>query len=130
MPFYIVGVGSNIEAEKHIQQAFEQIKKIDSQVNIATLLCTKAVGFTEQADFINTAFSFYCSLNVTEMKNHLKAIEAQLGRVRSNNKNGPRTIDLDIVKIDHDIVDDDYHQYDFVKKSVDELVDNQARKSS
>ena len=56
MPFYIVAVGSNIEAKKHIQQAFEQLKRMDSQVSIATLLHTKAVGFTEQADFINTPF--------------------------------------------------------------------------
>jgi 2-amino-4-hydroxy-6-hydroxymethyldihydropteridine diphosphokinase len=126
MSFYIVAVGSNINAEAHIQQAFEQLKKIDKQVKIATLLHTKAVGFTEQADFINTAFSFNCALNATDLKTYLKSIETQLGRVRTNNKNGPRTIDLDIVKIDKDIVDDDYHQYDFVKKAVDELTHKQA----
>ena len=130
MAFYIVGVGSNIDAKKYIQQAFEQLKKIDSQIQMASLLSTKAVGFTEQADFINTAFSFDCALSPTELKVHLKAIEAQLGRVRTKNKNGPRTIDLDIVKIDRDIVDDDYYQYDFVKSSVDELVDKQAIKNS
>lgn len=121
MPFYIVAVGSNIDAETHIQQAFELLKNLDSQVNIATLLRTKPVGYTEQADFINTAYSFTCSLNAVEMKAYLKTIENQLGRVRTTNKNGPRTIDLDIVKIDKDIVDEDYHKYDFVKKSVDEL---------
>ena len=81
-------------------------------------------------DFIITAFSFDCSLNATDLKIELKNIEAQLGRVRTSNKNGPRTIDLDIVKIDHNIIDDDYYQYDFVKKSVDELVERQAIKSS
>lgn len=129
MAFYIVAVGSNIDAEKHIQQAFEQLKKIGSQVNVATLLRTKPVGFTEQADFINTAFSFESALNATDLKIQLTSIEAQLGRIRTNNKNGPRTIDLDIVKIDMEIVDEDYHQYDFVKKSVDELVDKQATES-
>jgi 2-amino-4-hydroxy-6-hydroxymethyldihydropteridine diphosphokinase len=125
MPFYIVAVGSNLDAETHIKQAFEQLKKIDAQVNSATLLRTKPVGFTEQADFINTAFSFTCTLNATDLKAYLKNIETQLGRVRTSNKNGPRTIDLDIVKIDNDIVDGDYHQYDFVKKSVDELASKQ-----
>lgn len=128
MAFYIVAVGSNINAEKNIQQAFQRLKKIDSQLQIARLLRTKPVGFTQQADFINTAFSFHSELDETNLKAHLKNIEAQLGRVRTNNKNGPRTIDLDIVKINHDIVDDDYHRYDFVKKSVDELVNNQLTK--
>jgi 2-amino-4-hydroxy-6-hydroxymethyldihydropteridine diphosphokinase len=130
MAFYIVAVGSNIDAETHIQQAFEKIKEIDSQVSIATLLRTKAVGFTEQADFINTAFSFHCALNSANLKSHLMDIEAQLGRIRTSNKNGPRSIDLDIVKIDKVIVDDDYHQYDFVKKSVDELVARHAIESN
>jgi 2-amino-4-hydroxy-6-hydroxymethyldihydropteridine diphosphokinase len=128
MPFYIVGVGSNIDAETYIQQAFEQLEKIDRQVKLATLLRTKPVGFTEQADFINTAFSFTCTLNATDLKAYLKKIETQLGRVRTNNKNGPRTIDLDIVKIDGNIVDDGYYKYGFVKKSVDELVLKQTIK--
>jgi 2-amino-4-hydroxy-6-hydroxymethyldihydropteridine diphosphokinase len=121
MPFYIVSVGSNINPEENIKRAFEQLKNIDPQINIATLLHTEPVGFTDQANFINTAFSFSNLLNETELKSYLKSIEAKLGRVRTDNKNGPRTIDLDIVKIDNNIVDDDYYKYDFVKKSVDEL---------
>lgn len=122
MSFYIVAVGSNIDAQANIQHAFELIKKIDPQASIATLLSTKPVGFTEQADFINTAFSFNCALNAKELKVQLKNIEAQLGRIRTDNKNGPRPIDLDIVLTGSDIIDDDYYQYDFVKKSVDELL--------
>lgn len=121
MPAYIVAVGSNIDAKKHIQQAFSLIQQLDSQAKSASLLHTKAVGFTAQADFINTAFAFRCALGRERLKAHLRNIEAQLGRVRTENKNAPRTIDLDIVKIDHEIVDDDYHRYEFVKKSVDEL---------
>ncbi|WDD98153.1 2-amino-4-hydroxy-6-hydroxymethyldihydropteridine diphosphokinase [Thalassomonas actiniarum] len=122
MALYIVAVGSNIEPKKHIEQAFALIKQMDVQADIATLLHTKAVGFTEQADFINTAFSFSSSLDAAALKAYLRDIEAKLGRVRTANKNGPRTIDLDIVKIDHDIVDQDYFKYDFVKTAVDELV--------
>lgn len=122
MSFYIVAVGSNIDAQANIQHAFELIKKIDPQASMATLLSTKPVGFTEQADFINTAFSFNCALNAKELKVQLKNIEAQLGRIRTGNKNGPRPIDLDIVLTGSDIIDDDYYQYDFVKKSVDELL--------
>ncbi len=127
MTFYIVAVGSNIDAEKNIQQAFELLKSIGSQLSMASLLQTKPVGFTQQADFINTAFSFYCTLTPTALKQELKSIEAQLGRIRTENKNGPRTIDLDIVKVDNNIIDNDYHQYYFVKQSVDELDAQQNR---
>ncbi len=122
MTFYIVAVGSNIEAKKNIQQAFELLNSLYSPVKTASLLYTKPVGYTQQADFINTAFSFHCALSPAALKQELRKIEAQLGRVRTQNKNGPRTIDLDIVSIDRKIVDNDYHQYYFVKQSVDELI--------
>lgn len=122
MTFYIVAVGSNIEAKRNIQQAFELLNSLYSPVKTAGLLNTKPVGYTQQADFINTAFSFYCALTPAALKQELRKIEAKLGRVRTENKNGPRTIDLDIVSIDSKIVDNDYHQYYFVKQSVDELI--------
>ncbi len=122
MTFYIVAVGSNIEAKKNIQQAFELLNSLYSPVKTTSLLYTKPVGYTQQADFINTAFSFNCALSPAALKQELRKIEAQLGRVRTQNKNGPRTIDLDIVSIDRKIVDNDYHQYYFVKQSVDELI--------
>ncbi len=121
MTFYIVAVGSNIEPEKNIPQAFERLKSIASQLKMASLLQTKPVGYSNQADFINTAFSFHCALSPTALKQALRSIEAKLGRIRTENKNGPRTIDLDIVRVDNTIVDSDYHQYYFVKQSVDEL---------
>ncbi|KGJ88632.1 2-amino-4-hydroxy-6-hydroxymethyldihydropteridine diphosphokinase [Colwellia psychrerythraea] len=122
MSFYIIAVGSNIDAQANVEQAFELIKKIDSKASMATLLSTKPVGFTQQADFINTAFSFDCALNATDLKAKLTSIETQMGRIRTSNKNGPRPIDLDIVIVNSNIIDDDYYQYDFVKRSVDELL--------
>jgi 2-amino-4-hydroxy-6-hydroxymethyldihydropteridine diphosphokinase len=121
MPKYIIAVGSNIEPTQHIKHAFTYIKKIDINASIAKLLYTKAVGYTDQADFINTAFSLNSALTASELKQQLLIIEERLNRVRTSNKNGPRTIDLDIVKIDQNIVDDDYYHYDFVKTCVDEL---------
>lgn len=124
MAFYIIAVGSNIEPEKHIKQAFMSLKELDNNICMASLLQTNAVGFTEQADFINTAFSLTTTLDEHSLKRYLKTLELKLGRVKTANKNGPRTIDLDIVQVNHIIVDNDYYRYDFVKQSVDELTLN------
>lgn len=124
MTFYVIAVGSNIEAEKNINQAFISLKALDRSACMAHLLRTKPVGFLAQADFINTAFSLTTALEQDALNLYLKNIEVQLGRVRTDNKNGPRTIDLDIVQVNQNIVDDDYYKYDFVKQSVDELTVN------
>lgn len=121
MPKYIIAVGSNINPKTNIAKALSEIKQLDSCATCATLKKTKAVGFTDQADFINTAFAFSSALDEKQLKQQLLTIEAQLKRVRTSNKNGPRTIDLDIVKVDNNIIDDDYYRYDFVKHCVDEL---------
>jgi 2-amino-4-hydroxy-6-hydroxymethyldihydropteridine diphosphokinase len=124
MTFYVIAVGSNIKPEKCIEQAFTLLKALDKNICMASLLRTKPVGFLAQADFVNTAFSLNTGLEQNDLNNYLKMIELQLGRVRTTNKNGPRTIDLDIVQVNQNIVDDDYYRYDFVKQSVDELITN------
>lgn len=44
--------------------------------------------------------------SITELKEQiLIPIEKKLGRVRSNDKNAPRIIDLDIIVYDHQVID-------------------------
>ena len=119
MPEYIIAVGSNIDPEMNLLAAFAIIKKIDKNAQSAPLLKTKAQGFENQDDFINSAFLLNSSLDPMAFKQALLQIEQDLKRVRTSNKNGPRTIDLDISVIDGKIVDPDYQKYDFVKHSVD-----------
>ena len=92
---------------------------LDPQTKIAPLLSTKAEGDSSQPDYINTAFCFNSPLELSALKQQLLEIEQQLKRIRSSNKNAARTIDLDICCCDGHILDDDYYQYDFVKKSAD-----------
>ena len=63
-------------------------------------------------------------LNLKDLKDYLKNMEKILGRVRTENKNGPRTIDLDIVVFNNKIIDNDFYKYDFVRNSVLELTPN------
>ncbi len=56
------------------------------------------------------------------MKTRLREIESGLGRVRTGNKNGPRTIDLDILVWNGEVVDDDVYEREFLKTSIRELL--------
>ena len=124
---YIIAVGSNIEPQLNVQQAWLLVRThLDDQTKIAPLLSTKAQGDSSQPDYINTAFCFNSTLDKESLKQQLRSIEQQLHRVRSSNKNAARTIDLDICCCDGKILDDDYHKYDFVKTSVDFFLDSSA----
>lgn len=119
----IIGVGSNIEPEKNITLAEYTLANKFNFIAKSNFIKTAPIGYTDQDDFINGAFKIETDLNREALRKELKNIEDKLGRVRTENKNGPRTIDLDIAVYDGIIIDDDYYKRDFLKKSIDQLLD-------
>ena len=80
----------------------ESIKAIGS---ISTAWYTPPVG-TSGPNFVNAALLTYTDLTPENFKNEIiRPIEAQLGRIRSQNKNAPRTIDIDVLIWDQQILE-------------------------
>ncbi len=118
----ILGVGSNIDPEKHIRMALELLSEIGQVEKVSQWVKTAPVGISDQPDFINGAVKITTSLEREALARYLKKLEERLGRDRSAPKFGPRTIDLDIVVWNGQITDPDYYTRDFLKKSVDVLM--------
>lgn len=121
----VVGIGSNIEPVSNIERALTLLDTDHRCIKKSALTLTEPIGFRDQPDFINGAVLVETSMEVGEFRQYLKGIENRLGRVRTENKNGPRTIDLDVVIWNGLIVDDDYYTRDFLQKAVDELSDGE-----
>lgn len=101
------------------------LKILENEVEIlkvSTMLKTKPIGIENQPEFTNGAVKIETGLGREELNRLLKNIEDQLGRDRSTPKFGPRTIDLDIVVWNGEIVDEDYYTRDFLRKSVQEII--------
>jgi 2-amino-4-hydroxy-6-hydroxymethyldihydropteridine diphosphokinase len=64
---------------------------------------TSAWGFTEQPDFINQAILLETNLTASELMQSILRIETQMGRERTVPL-GPRTIDIDIIYFNDDII--------------------------
>jgi 2-amino-4-hydroxy-6-hydroxymethyldihydropteridine diphosphokinase len=98
-------LGSNIQPEKNIPLAFGLLAK---QLTILQTSCvweSRAVG-SDGANFLNMAVLVLTSSGVESLKDQmLRPLEAQLGRVRTGDKNAPRTIDLDILLFDQQVLD-------------------------
>ncbi len=118
----IIGIGSNIEAEMNIPKMLEILQTNVEVVQVSKMLKTKPIGILDQPDFTNGAVKIRTEFNRSELNKRLKNIEDQMGRDRTNPKFGPRCIDLDIAVWNGKIVDKDYYTRDFLKKSVDELM--------
>ncbi len=117
----IIGIGSNIEAEKNIPQMLEILKMKVEVLKVSTMIRTKPIGIENQADYTNGAVRIQTIYNYTQLNTLLKNIEDEMGRDRSAPKFGPRCIDLDIVVWNGEIVDEDYYTRDFLQKSVQEI---------
>lgn len=121
MNIAIISIGSNIDAEKNIARMLKILGNEVEIQKVSTLVKTKPIGIESQPDFTNGAVKIKTSLEKEELNQLLKTIEDQLGRDHSTPKFGPRTIDLDIVIWNGEIVDEDYHSRDFLQKSVEEV---------
>jgi len=118
----IIGAGSNINPEENIELARKKISKHTEIVRTSSFVRTEPIGYTNQNEFYNGAFLVRTEKNYNELREILKNIESELGRVRTGHKDGPRTIDLDILVWNKEIMDDDVFERDFLQEAIKELV--------
>jgi len=117
----IIGLGSNIDPERNIASALHFLRQEHELVQISSLIKTSPIGIPDQPDFLNGAAKILTTMEIADFKRYLKDIEDRLKRDRTAPKYGPRTIDLDIVIWDGEIIDPDYYSRDFLKTAVDEI---------
>ena len=100
-----LSLGSNIEPELNLPKAVEQLAQFGRIKAVSSVWQTAPVGFTEQPDFLNAAVLLETDLSAMVLRQKaISYIENSLGRIRTENKNGPRTIDIDIMLFNHDVI--------------------------
>ncbi len=96
----IISVGSNIEKERHLPEAISLLRhhrNIEVR-DVSRIYESEAVGGpTDAPSFFNAVVVARTNLGPEELRDELRGIERVLGRVRTSDKNAPRTIDLDVV---------------------------------
>ena len=122
MNFAIISLGSNIEPEKNIRKS-KAILSAEFRVLRETIpVKTKPMEFKQQPDFINMAILVETRKTLQELNKKLKETEKLLGRIKTENKAGPRTIDLDAVVWNLKLKDRHVLEWPFLKASVKELL--------
>lgn len=93
----LVSMGSNIDAERNLAAALRRLRERCHVSSVSTVYESDPVGTTDQARFLNAAVLLETELTPAQLRSQvLRPIEHELGRVRTADKYGPRTIDLDI----------------------------------
>lgn len=103
-----IAMGSNMgDRRKYVADALVEIeKRVGKIIGKSSIIETKAYGYTEQDDFLNLAIEVETELSPRELLKELLQIEKELDRVRLIHW-GPRTIDLDIIYYEDQIIDEE-----------------------
>lgn len=128
----VIALGSNMgDSRKYIENAVKQLENSEyiKDIKISDLIVTKPYGYTEQGDFLNGAVVCQTVMSPYRLLDLMHSIENNAGRTREIHW-GPRTLDLDLIFYDNDIIDTpdltvphiDMHNRDFVLKPVSQLI--------
>ncbi len=103
-----VGLGSNEgDRERHLVTALEALSRIDA---VAVLRCSSLFDSAPvgppQPRYLNAVVALDCGLSAQRLLTILQRIELDLGRRRDAVRWGPRTIDLDILLWDGEVIAD------------------------
>jgi len=117
----IIALGSNIEPEKHVNQALQAIGEVFQLRQKSDFIYTAPIGIEEQPNFLNGVVLVNSEKNQEDIMAQLKQIENSMGRDRSGKKYGPRCIDLDLVVFNNHIIDEDVFERDFLQRTIHEV---------
>lgn len=93
----LVAIGSNIAPERNVPRAIDLIARKARIAAVSSFYWSEAIGPRRQPRFLNGACRIETFLSARELKDSvLRAIECELGRIRTDDKYAPRPIDLDI----------------------------------
>jgi 2-amino-4-hydroxy-6-hydroxymethyldihydropteridine diphosphokinase len=100
-----ISLGSNIAPVKNLPRAFRLLRKYVA-VELVSGVWETPPADLEGPNYLNAVALIHTELSLLHLKHEvLCRIEADLGRVRTTDKNAPRPIDLDIILIDGKIID-------------------------
>ena len=117
----IIALGSNINAEENFTKTLVHLQQLGFIMQRTEFIKTKPLKFESQPEFLNGAVLLHTKKSLSELQMHLKQIEALLGRVRTENKNAPREIDLDVATYNGFVIDEELNQFAFLVDFVHQL---------
>lgn len=101
-----ISLGSNIKPEQNLVEGVRRLAERCRLLVASPVYETRPVGTLNQPSFLNAAILIETDLDAADLKVQvLQPIEEELGRIRTQDKNAPRTIDLDISLFNEQIME-------------------------
>jgi len=108
---FLVGMGSNIDPERHLVAAATAIRRLFPGACFSKVYRSAAVGMEHAEDFLNACCSLESDMTAAGLSARLKELEDEHGRDRSQGSWKPRTLDLDLLMAGEVVLDDELFRY-------------------
>ena len=102
VPVYI-SIGSNVDPEDNIRIAINAMREVFGNLRLSPIYQSAAVGF-EGDDFLNLVAGFDTEKPVEQVFDEARQIEDKQGRDRTQPRFSARSIDLDILLYDSQVI--------------------------
>ena len=128
MTYVLLSIGSNIDREKNIRYSVERITQEYGDITLSPVYETVSVGF-KGPSFFNLVLGFNSNESLLDIREHLRNIESEAGRVRGKKSFANRVLDIDVILFgDQDLSDqgfniprDEIEKYAYVLKPLSDL---------
>ncbi|PMM17841.1 2-amino-4-hydroxy-6-hydroxymethyldihydropteridine diphosphokinase [Vibrio breoganii] len=103
-----IAVGSNLgDPVAQAKQAIESLRDLPRSrvIQASSLYSSTPMGPKNQPDYINAVVKIETELQPLELLDNTQKIENEQGRVRKEERWGPRTLDLDIILYGDETID-------------------------
>ncbi|BEU77404.1 2-amino-4-hydroxy-6-hydroxymethyldihydropteridine diphosphokinase [Enterobacter asburiae] len=107
MTLAYIAIGSNLASPlEQVNAAVQALGEIPQSkiVAVSSFYRTPPLGPQDQPDYLNAAVVLETALNAETLLDNTQRIELQQGRVRKEERWGPRTLDLDIMLFGHETI--------------------------
>jgi 2-amino-4-hydroxy-6-hydroxymethyldihydropteridine diphosphokinase len=102
-----IGLGANLgDREATLRRALDLLAEEPGieVLGVSSFRETEPVGLRDQPRFVNAAAALETDLPARELLERLLAVERMLGRTRGGPRFGPRTVDLDLLLYEDDVI--------------------------
>ena len=103
-----IGLGSNLATPaaqiNSARQAINALEGVQEKA-FSSLYRSPPMGPQDQPDYVNAVMAVVTDMRVISLLRCLQTIELEQGRVRKNERWGPRTLDLDMLLYGNQLID-------------------------
>ncbi|MCY7296062.1 2-amino-4-hydroxy-6-hydroxymethyldihydropteridine diphosphokinase [Alteromonas sp. a30] len=98
-----ISLGTNIEREKHTKAGLDALFEAFGELELSPVYESESVGF-DGNPFYNLVVGAKTEKSLVEVCHLLKKIEKENGRISSEKKFSPRTLDLDLLLFNDEVI--------------------------